>query len=215
MSHKEVYIIGAGTYGEAMCELAEILGYDVKGFYDEDKKIINTKVMKKKVINKFSRISVESIKNKQFIVAIGNNKVRNEIMTRINKLGGSTPTLIHPTAVISPSATIGKGVYIQANAYIWTKVRINDFCIISPGAVIAHHSSIGDACLISSQATVGASITIEKEVFIGMGSTTVTGIYKIGQKSTIGAGALVLKDVDSNAVYAGVPAKKIRSKEEF
>ena len=54
MSHKEVYIIGAGTYGEAMCELAEILGYDVKGFYDEDKKIINTKVMKKKVINKFS-----------------------------------------------------------------------------------------------------------------------------------------------------------------
>ena len=48
MSHKEVYIIGAGTYGEAMCELAEILGYDVKGFYDEDKKIINTKVMKKK-----------------------------------------------------------------------------------------------------------------------------------------------------------------------
>lgn len=215
MSHKEVYIIGAGTYGEAMCELAEILGYDVKGFYDEDKKIINTKVMKKKVINKFSRISVESIKNKQFIVAIGNNKVRNEIMTRINKLGGSTPTLIHPTAVISPSATIGKGVYIQANAYIWTKVRINDFCIISPGAVIAHYSSIGDARLISSQATVGASITIEKEVFIGMGSTTVTGIYKIGQKSTIGAGALVLKDVDSNAVYAGVPAKKIRSKEEF
>lgn len=62
---------------------------------------------------------------------------------------------------------------------------------------------------------MGASITIEKEVFIGMGSTTVTGIYKIGQKSTIGAGALVLKDVDSNAVYAGVPAKKIRSKEEF
>lgn len=215
MSHKEVYIIGAGTYGEAMCELAKFWDMTLKDSMMKNKKIINTKVMKKKVINKFSRISVESIKNKQFIVAIGNNKVRNEIMTRINKLGGSTPTLIHPTAVISPSATIGKGVYIQANAYIWTKVRINDFCIISPGAVIAHHSSIGDACLISSQATVGASITIEKEVFIGMGSTTVTGIYKIGQKSTIGAGALVLKDVDSNAVYAGVPAKKIRSKEEF
>ena len=33
---KEVYIIGAGTYGEAMYELAEVLGYKVKGFYDED-----------------------------------------------------------------------------------------------------------------------------------------------------------------------------------
>ena len=47
---KEVYIIGAGTYGEAMYELAEILGYRVKGFYDEDDKKIDTMVMGVRVL---------------------------------------------------------------------------------------------------------------------------------------------------------------------
>ncbi|MBU8906555.1 acetyltransferase [Desertibacillus haloalkaliphilus] len=210
MDNREIYIVGAGTYGETMLELAEILGYKVKAFYDEDDNKQNEFIMGIEVIGKFSDLLNEDIKDKQFIVAIGNNKVRNNIMRKINKLGGRTPTLIHPTAVISPSAEIGQGVYIQANAYIWTKVKVNDFCIISPGVVIAHHSIIGKACLISTLTGVGASIKIEDNVFTGMGSTIVTGLSIIGQNSVIGAGAVVLKDVEKNCVYVGVPAKKIK-----
>ena len=110
---KEVYIIGAGTYGEAMYELAEILGYRVKGFYDEDDKKIDTMVMGVRVLDKFSNLKKDEISQKNFIVAIGNNKIRQNIMERINECGGKTPTLIHPTAIISPSAEIGKGVYIK------------------------------------------------------------------------------------------------------
>src|SRR5690606_10802388 len=105
---------------------------------------------------------------KQFIVAIGKNRIRFNIMSKINNYGGSTPNLIHPSAIISPTAEIGNGIYIQANVYIWTKVKIGDFCIISPGVVIAHHTSIGRACLISTLSGVGASINIENQVFIGM-----------------------------------------------
>lgn len=207
---KEIFIIGAGTYGEAMYELAEILGYRVKGFYDEDDKKIDTMVMGVRVLDKFSNLKKDEISQKNFIVAIGNNKIRQNIMERINECGGKTPTLIHPTATISPSAEIGKGVYIQANAYIWTKVKIDDYCIISPNVVICHHTSIGKACLISNVSGIGASLKIEDRVFVGMGSTIVTGVKVIGQDSIIGAGAVVLKDLDENSVYAGVPAKKIR-----
>lgn len=205
-----IYIVGAGTYGETMCELAETLGYTVKGFYDEDESKFGLKIMNYPVLGKFSDLDDDKISDKNFIVAIGNNAVRLKIMTRINNLGGSTPTLIHPTATISPSAEIGNGVYIQANAYIWTKVKIGDFCIISPNVVVAHHSTIGKACLVSTLTGVGASINIEDKVFIGMGCTIVTGMHVVGEKSIIGAGAVVLKDVDKNSVYAGVPAKKIR-----
>lgn len=163
------------------------------------------------ILGGFSSLSTNEIQNKNFIVAIGNNKLRMDIMSKINKLGGKTPSLIHPTVTISPSAKIGKGVYIQANAYIWTKVKINDFCIISPSVTVAHHSIIGKGCLISTNSAVGASIIIEDEVFIGMGSTIVTGLNKIGSNSIIGAGAVVLKNVEPNSVYVGVPAKKIRN----
>lgn len=210
MHKKEAYIVGAGTYGEVMYELATLLGYKILGFYDEDETKLNKKVMEVEVIGKFSKLSEGEIENKNFIVAIGNNFIRYDIMTKINELGGNTPTLIHPNATISPSAQIGKGVYIQANAYIWTKVKIDDYCIISPNVVIAHHSNIGKACLISTLTGVGASINIEDKVFVGMGCTIVTGMNVIGENSIIGAGSVVLKDLDKNSVYAGVPAKKIK-----
>lgn len=207
---KDIYIVGAGTYGEAMCELAEILGYTINGFYDDDTSKQGLSIMDYPVIGKFSSLTDDEISENRYIVAIGNNDVRFRIMTRINGAKGITPTLIHPTATISPSSDIGNGVYIQANAYIWTKVRIGDFCIISPNVVIAHHSSIGQACLVSTLTGIGASITIENKVLIGMGSIIVTGISSIGENSIVGAGAVVLKDVEKNSVYAGVPAKKIR-----
>lgn len=207
---KDIYIVGAGTYGEAMYELSEILGYTVKGFYDDDDSKLNGCLMGAEVIGKFSNLNKHEISGKNFVVAIGNNIARLNIMTRINELGGFTPTLIHPSAIISPSAEIGIGVYIQANAYIWTKVKIDDFCIISPGVVIDHHSTVGKACLVSTLSGIGASISIGEKVFIGMGCTIVTGVNNVGENSIIGAGAVVLNDTDKNSVYAGVPAKKIR-----
>lgn len=209
-TEQEIFIVGAGTYAEAMCELAEILGYTIKSLYDEDESKLNTVVMGYKVEDRFSNLNKNDIKAKNFIVAIGNNEIRQTLMKKINNDGGFTPSLIHPSATVSPSAEIGKGVYIQANAYIWTNVKIDDYCIISPNVVIAHHSTIGEACLISTLSAVGASINIEKNVFIGMGSTIVTGLETIGHHSIIGAGAVVLKDCESYSVYVGVPAKKIR-----
>ncbi|MCC3648456.1 acetyltransferase [Cytobacillus oceanisediminis] len=211
MKKEEIYIVGAGTYGEVMYELAEVLGYTVKGFYDEDDQKKGKTMMNSEVLCKFSELDEHDIKDKQFIIAIGKNSTRNELMEKINKFGGETPTLIHPSAIISPSADIGKGVYIHANAYIWTKVKIDNYSIISPKVIIAHHSSVGRACLISTMSAVGASVIIENEVFIGMGSTIMTGVSCIGENTTIGAGSVVIKDVDKNSVYAGVPAKRLRS----
>jgi UDP-perosamine 4-acetyltransferase len=211
MEPNEIFIVGAGTYGEAMYELAAILNYEVVAYFDEDQNKEDTFVMDKIVIGKFSEYPIEEIQGKNFIVAIGNNEIRFRLMEYIQQNGGITPTLIHPSAIVSPSAIIGNGVYIQANANIWTKVKIENYCIISPGVVIAHHTTIGKACLISTLTGVGASINIKEKVFIGMGSTIVTGTSEIGENTIIGAGTVVLKSVESDSVYVGTPARKIKS----
>jgi len=212
MDKKAIYIIGAGTYGEAMYELAEELGYEVSGYFDEDDQKQGQSIMGVKVLGKFSELPKKEISEKLYIVAIGNNKVRHKIMEDIHQHGGKTPNMIHPTATINKSATLGKGIYIQANVYIWTKVTIDDYCIISPNVVIAHHTKVGKACLISTLSGVGASIDIGDEVFVGMGATLVTGLSRIGSGAVIGAGAVVLKDVEEASVYAGVPAKRLEKK---
>lgn len=208
---KDIYIIGAGTYGEAMYELAVDCGYNVVGFFDEDETKIGNTVMDRPIIGKLSEY--EEIKEKNFIVAIGNNKIRHDIMTMILEKGGNTPTLIHPTAKISKTAVIGRGVYIQTGAVIWTKVVIGDFTIISPNTVVAHHSTIGHSCLISTLCTVGASLTIGEYTMFGIGSIAITGIKSIGKNVMLGAGTVVIKDVEDNVLMVGNPARKIKDRE--
>lgn len=210
MLSNDIFIVGAGTYGEAMYELAEQLGYTIAGFFDEDENKAGQAVMDSLVLGKFSTLPTKYMKNRKFIIAIGNNDIRKSLMDFIVENGGETPTLIHPTAVISPSAKVGKGVYIHGNTYIWTKAIIKDFTIISPNVVIAHHTTIEAGCLISTQSSVGASVQIGEKVFIGMGATIVTGVSKIDSHTTVGAGAVVLENLDSHSVYVGVPAKKIK-----
>lgn len=209
---KDIYIIGAGTYGEVMYELAETCGYNVIGYFDEDDNKLGTRVMGVEVVGKFSTLSSSKIVGKSFIVAIGDNKTRCDIMTRINNHGGITPTLIHPTAVVSKSANIGKGVYIQAGAVIWTKVIISDFVIISPNTVIAHHTKLGKACMISTLCVVGANLEIGDYTFFGIGSIAITGINKVGKNVYLGAGTTVIKDTEDNILMVGSPARKIKKR---
>jgi sugar O-acyltransferase (sialic acid O-acetyltransferase NeuD family) len=208
--NKDIYLVGASSYGAAIHELATSCGFNPVCYYDDDEKKINTKPLGTIVKGKFSELKKTDIEGRNFAVGIGHNKIRYEFMEKIIKNGGITPNLIHPRAIISPSAVIGKGVYIHAGAYIWTEVKIDDFTIISPNVVISHHSNIGKACLISFLSGIGAMISIEDLVLVGSGSTLITGVTSIGRNSIIGAGSVVLKNIEHNSVYAGVPARKIR-----
>ena len=207
---KELYILGAGTYGEVIFELAETVGYSVVGFNDDDNALIGTEVMGKRVIGSFSNFSRSDISGKNFAVAIGNNKIRFQIMQNILKNEGVLPSLIHPNANIYPSARIGKGVYIHAGACIWTKAEIGDFTFISPNTVIAHHVKVGKACLISTLCAVGAGVNINNFVMFGFGTTVITGVKNIGENVMSGGGTVIIKDVEDNSVIVGNPARKIR-----
>ena len=57
--------------------------------------------------------------------------------------------------------------------------------------------------------TKSGDIIIEDEVWIGASVTILPGV-KIGRCSVIGAGSVVINDVDPYSVYVGAPARKIR-----
>lgn len=207
MVTQDIYIIGAGTYGEVLFELAEILGYTVKGFYDDAPEKQKTMVMGKEVLGKFSDLKSSNIKGVNFVIAIGNNDLRLSLIRKILRFDGCLPSLVHPLANVSPSAQIGRGVYVHAYANIWTKVSIGDGTFISPNVVIAHHTKIGECCLISTLSGIGANIIIGDKVYFGMGSTIMTGVKRVVNNTVIGAGTVVIKSIDTAATYAGVPAK--------
>ena len=89
---------------------------------------------------------------------------------------------------------------------------IDDYVMISMGVNIAHHTILSKGVFLSTGNNIGASLLLEDNVYCGMSVTIVTGVKKIGKNSLIGAGAVVLKDVDSNSIMAGIPAKLLRYK---
>lgn len=207
---KNLNIIGAGSYGEAILELANNCGFNIISFYDDNKEKKGKIILGVQVLGTINDLFKQRIDNKYFAVAIGNNNIRTDILEKIRLKGGNTPSLIHSSAGISPYAEIGRGVYIHPKSVIWTRVIIEDDCIISPLSLIAHHSVMKRGSFVSSSSAIGANIIIEEKAFIGIGSTIMTGVKKIGKNSIVGAGSVVIHDVLPNTIVAGVPAKIIK-----
>jgi UDP-perosamine 4-acetyltransferase len=201
-----IYLIGAGSYGDVIYELAEACGYKVMGYYDDtmDKGTIVNEVEIVGSIKEF--LELEKITG-NYAVTIGNVNIRNEWFREIRAKGGKTPSLIHPKSYVSPSAEIGEGVYIQPSVSIWTKVKIGDFCIVAPMSSISHHTILGQGCFITPGCTIGSKIVFGKRVFIGMGATVMSGVKKMGDNCFVGAGSLVIRDVDENKKVYGSPAR--------
>lgn len=61
---------------------------------------------------------------------------------------------------------------------------------------------------------ITAPITIGDDVYIGLQSIILPGV-NIGSRVVIGAGSIVTKDIPDNSVACGVPARRIKSVDEY
>ena len=208
-------IIGAGTYGEVYLAYLREAGVEVVGFLDDDPKFEGQKVRGVPVLGAVNLLS--SLKETDGIEAVycplGDNKLRVNFLSMAQGLGYETPNYIHPSALISPNVTIGKGVYILLGATIMPYAIIKDFVMISMGVHLAHHTVLEEGVFLSTGCNFGASIHAHKFAYCGISSTIMTGLHELGEDCLIGAGAVVIHDVPDRAVMAGVPAKVLRIKE--
>lgn len=208
-------IIGAGTYGEVYLAYLLESGVNVVGFLDDDPKFIGQTVRGIPVLGGISRLNdlketdgVDSV-----YCPLGNNKLRVKFLTMAKGLGYKTPNYLHPTVCISPNVTIGEGVYILLGTTIMPHTVIKDYVMISMGVHLAHHCILEEGVFLSTGCNFGASIVAKKYAYCGISSTIMTGLHELGEDCLIGAGAVVIKDVQDRAVMAGVPAKVLRIKE--
>lgn len=87
----------------------------------------------------------------------------------------------------------------------------NNVTISSDVKILAHDASMGYVC--SGACKIGI-VTIGNYVFIGRG-TTILCNTRIGDNVIIGAGSVVSGDIPSGCVYAGNPARFIKTTDEF
>lgn len=119
-------------------------------------------------------------------------------------------TFIHPSCLISRSASIGIGTVIMANTVVNPNAVIGKFCSIQSNVTIGHDSKMGDYNFIATQTTVG-NIVMGSRNFMGINSCT-NNFITIGDDCFVAMASNVIKDIDSNMKVMGNPAKPFYSK---
>lgn len=131
----KLLIVGAGGHGQVVSEIARELGYDHIEFLDDNYK---------DAIGGLSDIEKYASEFEFAFVAIGKNKNRSDLIEILVKHGYKIPVLIHPTAYVSKSATLGAGTVVAPMAVVNANTTIGVGGIISAAAVVDHNVVIGE-----------------------------------------------------------------------
>jgi acetyltransferase-like isoleucine patch superfamily enzyme len=145
-------------------------------------------------------------------VKLGENvKIYNFVNLYGCEIGDSTK--IGVFVEIQKNAKVGKHCKISSHTFICEGVTIEDNVFIGHGVVFINdtypRATNSNGALQTEEDWKVECILVKKGASIGSNST-ILGNVMIGENAIVGAGSLVTKDVPSNAIVAGNPAKILR-----
>jgi len=138
--------------------------------------------------------------------ALSNRDLRPELVQRLGAPLAGWARVVHRTAWVSPTASVGEGTVVMAAAVVQSGARIGAHCVINSGAVIEHDVQIGDFAHIASGAVVGGGARLGAGCHLGLGAT-VRDHVSVGVGAVVGMGAVVVADIEPGRRVMGVPAR--------
>jgi len=194
-----IYLYGASGHAKVIMDIindnVNVNVPVIKGLFDDDPEVKELEGIP--VVHEYHG-------EEPMIISIGNNSIRKRLVEKLGDI--EYATAIHPSAIISPKATIDKGTVVMPGAIINSGARIGKHCIVNTGAAIDHECMIGDYAHISPHATLCGNVQVGEGAWIGAGATVIPGI-KIGRWAVIGAGSVVVRDIPDGVTAFGNPCK--------
>lgn len=127
---------------------------------------------------------------------------RKNVATFFTKLGFSFTSVISPSAIVSSSASLARGVQVMHGVIIQAGARIGDNSIINTGAIIEHDCDVGANNHIAPRATLCGWVQTLSNVHIGVHACVIQGL-NIGNNVIVGAGAIVTKNIEDKTIVYG------------
>ncbi len=204
-NEKTLMIIGASGHGKVVADTARCIGYQNICFLDDNPDV--TECLGYPVVGRTK--DAMQFPESQFVVAIGNPKVREKVQKQILEWGLDVATLIHPQAVIAQQVEIGQGTVVMAGAVINANTVLGEGCIVNTCASVDHANRLADYVRVSVGSHLAGTVTVGKATWIGIGAI-ISNNLTIGEDCMIGAGAVVVTDLQAEGTYVGIPARWIK-----
>jgi sugar O-acyltransferase (sialic acid O-acetyltransferase NeuD family) len=211
-------IWGGGGHGRVLADVVRALGYELIGFVDGDPAKLDQVVEPggARVVMLESEF-IPAIRDGRGLPAgcdaialgLGDNNLRLQCLDLLPE--PSLSPLVHPSALVSPSVSIGSGTVVFPGAIINAGARVGRGVIVNTGAVIEHDCEIGDGAHLSPRSTLAGGVRVGVRSWVGAGATVIQRVV-VGDDALVAAGATVIRDVPARQRVAGVPAKPIQRK---
>lgn len=150
MSKKILVILGAGGYGQSVCDIARQLGRYSSIIFLDDNPASSSASGRLEQFADYINDEVE------FYPAFGNNNCRKEWIDKLAASGCRLATIVHQSAYVSPMASLGEAVVVMPHACIGTEVKVSDGCIINLGAIVDHGCLLEECVHLAPGAVVKA-----------------------------------------------------------
>ena len=208
----DLYILGASGHAFDVADVAVALGYrpifvthrkeEIDGWRGDDP-----------IVDEASALVDDS---SIFAIGVGDNRARAQIAERFGT-GRRFPTLIHPDTSFGrgsrAAAEASRGTVVFAGARFTNGVAFGDFVTVNLGATVSHDVELSDYVNLSPGTHIAGNVRVGEGAWLGVGVAVnqgrLDGKLTIGAWTTIGSGAVVVRDCDASSLYVGVPARKI------
>lgn len=205
----KVALAGAGGHGRVVHDILRIVHrnkLEVR-FYDDDYPDIPP-IQGIQVSGKMEDLIFQDGEDYVF-VAIGDNRVRSELVEKCISAGKRFLSVIHPFTAVSPRAKFGLGSVAVAGAVVNAGAVVGQHVILNTNSSVGHECLIGDFAQLAPGVNLGGGVEVGKGAFLGIGAKVSPNV-KIGAWSVIGAGSVVLDDCLPETFYSGIPAQPVK-----
>lgn len=213
---KQIVIIGAGGFGREVLWLIERINakemiWEIKGFIDDGIEA-GTQINGYPVLGGIDYL--QKLEDEIAVAcAIGSSQTRKKIIEKISdKKNIEFPNLIDPNVQMSSYIKLGVGNIICAGSILTVNISINNFTTINLNCTVGHDVTLNSFVTIYPNVNVSGCVNIGEGTEIGTGSKIIQG-KTIGEEIIIGAGAVVVKDIEIPGTYVGVPVKAVKYKD--
>ena len=134
------------------------------------------------------------------------NRVRRRLYDEVKRQGFACASYVSSRAFVWQNVTIGENVFVLEHNVLQHHVSVGDNVVLWSGNHVGHRTTIREDCFVSSHVVISGFCDIGARSFLGVNSCFADNVV-VGRDCVVGAGAVVVANLDERGVYVGNPAR--------
>ena len=216
MGLRRIAIVGAGGMAREVTSAIQWINrtepqFEFVGYVVSDLSKLSERDSREEVMGDFNWMEKHRHAVDALAIGVGTPSVRLKLSQQLSEAFPEIewPAIVHPTAILDyDSAKLGEGSFVGARCVATVNLVLQPFALCNFGTTIGHETRIGRASVVNPGANISGGVVIEDEVLIGTGAQ-VLQYLRVGSGATVGAGAVVTRDIPKGTTVVGIPAREL------